>query len=719
MPADLATAARQPAFTPEAFTALLAALVARARAGDYGGSPVPAAGALLRCSGPPAAEAVRLARQLVTMHLRRGTGIAVYASAALIALGGDRPARIAAKVAGGLLHPIATDELETASAAGPVALALVAEVGETRSYFSPPELPDAWERLAAVPGYPEFTRRAVTAARDRLAEIHAGRARYQADAALAADEVAAVGRAVRVALLRDEPWLLDTLRQLLLDVAVAPTAARTLPSQALLYEVARAIEVLPTPETLAALREARAVSRHKGVHQQLDRKFARIVRSLGDRPDIALRLPDLGFGPDEQRVVPVGEHEAVLTLTGGVELAWRRPGGRLSATVPAAVRRDHPDAVTEVRALAQQVKGHLGTLVRSLEAGFATGHALPVRRWREELAGNGLGRAVVRRLVWEVGGVAVLPVDGGLIGADGAAVAEPPSDAEIRLWHPLHATPGEVAAWRDLLTARELRQPFKQVFREVYRLTPAEEETGTHTNRFAAHIVHYKQLYALFKARGWDPPMLGPWDAGDTGDATRVLAGGAWRVAMRHDYRDDVDGGVACASTDRVWFDHRAAGTWRTVPLTEVPPLVFSEALRDVDLFVSVTSIAADPLWPDHHRDYWQQAGDAELTATAEVRRAALARILPRTRIAARCELTERHLVVRGDLHTYRIHLGSANIRMGNDYLCIVPARRAARFPQFVPFEEDRLSIILSKAFLLADDTAITDPSIVAQLRRG
>ena len=35
----------------------------------------------------------------------------------------------------------------------------------------------------------------------------------------------------------------------------------------------------------------------------------------------------------------------------------------------------------------------------------------------------------------------------------------------------------------------------------------------------------------------------------------------------------------------------------------------------------------------------------------------------------------------------------------------------------FLPFEEDRLGLILSKAFLLADDAAITDSSIVAQLR--
>ncbi len=80
---------------------------------------------------------------------------------------------------------------------------------------------------------------------------------------------------------------------------------------------------------------------------------------------------------------------------------------------------------------------------------------------------------------------------------------------------------------------------------------------------------------------------------------------------------------------------------------------------------------------------------------------------------------------MRGDLRTYKIHLGSGNILMepNNQYLCIVPGRGStANDPAkgvFLPFEGDgQLAVILSKAFLLADDSAITDPTITRQLRR-
>lgn len=54
-----------------------------------------------------------------------------------------------------------------------------------------------------------------------------------------------------------------------------------------------------------------------------------------------------------------------------------------------------------------------------------------------------------------------------------------------------------------------------------------------------------------------------------------------------------------------------------------------------------------------------------------------------------------------------------------DEYLCIVPARGRGTKSVFLPFEEDTvLSVILSKAFLLADDSRIKDETIRAQIDR-
>ena len=118
---------------------------------------------------------------------------------------------------------------------------------------------------------------------------------------------------------------------------------------------------------------------------------------------------------------------------------------------------------------------------------------------------------------------------------------------------------------------------------------------------------------------------------------------------------------------------------------------------------------------------YWSRAAFGELTETGKTRRAVLADLLPGLPIGSRCRLEERWLVVEGRLRTYRIHLGSGTVQMEPDsqYLCVVQDHQSADARVRLPFEGDAtLSLILSKAFMLADDDKIKDRSIVSQIVR-
>ena len=591
-----------------------------------------------------------------------------------------------------------------------------------RLYESPPG-PDDWEALADSP-YAAFAREALAAAATRGAAIQSGEVAYAADRAFSAEEVAVLGRCARVALLRDEPWLPDLLERLLPAIAVAPTAAKTLPSQALLFEIARSAQEFPTPEVAAALRTVRGVIRHRGVPRQLDRNLKRIDIALADRPETAFRQPDLGFGPDGVHRMDVGAYTGLVTVGSDVSLTWRRADGTELRGVPAAVRRDHPDALASLRDLVRRTRAHVATLVRALEGGLVTATTYAYARWLEDFAMHPVGRTVASRLIWEVEVApgewqAGLPVDGGLVSCSG----RPLVGETVRLWHPVRSEAAEIRAWRDLLTERSTRQPLRQAFREIYLLTPAELSTRVYSNRFAAHVLRYQRLYALFKTRGWATQMLGPWDSGDEAQATREVDGRRWRARFFHSYIEGY-AETALAGTDQVRFDRREGGQWHEAELASVPPVVFSELMRDVDLFIGVTSIAADPEWADRgeerHQAYWHDTGFGSLNASAEVRRDILARLLPRTKIADRTSLSGRFLEVRGSLRTYKIHLGSANILMEPDdaYLCVVRGRDA-HDRLLLPFEDERLALILSKAFLLADDAAIEDQTILRQIKRG
>jgi len=368
-----------------------------------------------------------------------------------------------------------------------------------------------------------------------------------------------------------------------------------------------------------------------------------------------------------------------------------------------------------------ELRKELGLQRLRLEELLAAERVWPYDDWRRYYLEQPLVQLFARRLIWRFDGRPLLPLErDGFLGPDGETVTSQAN--EVQLWHPLDAAPEEIVAWRALLGEREILQPFKQAYREIYVLAPAERETEVYSNRFAAHIVRYPQVYALAKTRGWAIRALGPYDNG---------GGEQWRDFPDHDLRAtywmemvdaDAHGAIAdLASTDQVRFT-RIAGR-NPIPLEEIPVRVFSEAMRDVDLFVGVASIAADPAWVDgglnRFHAYWEEHAFGELGESAKLRHELLERLIPGLKIADRLELEERFLRVRGNLNTYRIHLGSGNILMEprGSYLCIVPDRRPGKKRLFLPFEDERLSEILSKAVLLAADDTISDRSITRQLR--
>ena len=279
----------------------------------------------------------------------------------------------------------------------------------------------------------------------------------------------------------------------------------------------------------------------------------------------------------------------------------------------------------------------------------------------------------------------------------------------VTLWHPCYASLEEVQSWRNFMLEKEIKQPFKQAFREVYLVTDAEIRTSTYSNRFLDHILRHHKFAALAKQRLWTYANVYTHD-------DPYIDYPEFDISAGFDISSDYD----FASTGRVHF--RDLKQNEALRMEEVPAILFSETMRDMDLFVGVCSIGIEEEWHQNlHIDYWQRYSTTALSETALTRRDILTNMIPKLKIKDQCELTNKYLKIKGKIRTYKIHLGSGNILMepNDQYLCIVPDRKKTTQGDkvFLPFDEDMIfSIIMSKAFLLADDDKITDPVILNQI---
>ena len=284
--------------------------------------------------------------------------------------------------------------------------------------------------------------------------------------------------------------------------------------------------------------------------------------------------------------------------------------------------------------------------------------------------------------------------DGKLLSAEGT-LTPLKADDKLLIAHPSHLFYAvQWDLYQKYLFDKELKQPFKQVFRELYIPTKDELETSNRSERYQGHQVQPQKTVALLRGRGW----------------TVNYEEGLQRVYHKEGFRATIyaaadwytPSDVEAPTLEYVVFYSLKDG--KEVPMKEINPVIFSEVMRDVDLVVSVAHVGGV---------------DPEASHSTMQMRAALARESARLFKLTNVEVKERHILVKGKLGEYSIHLGSGMVSQGGLQLSILAVQSQHRGRVFLPFVDDdpKSAEIISKMRLLAEDDKIKDPTILRQIK--
>ena len=423
-----------------------------------------------------------------------------------------------------------------------------------------------------------------------------------------------------------------------------------------------------------------------------------------------------------------------ITGTGKSSLKWFKPDGSEQKTVPQLVKDKYSVKLTKIKAIQKQIDQTTAAQKERFDRMLRSNRTMSIEYVKEKYMQHGLLSFSINKVIFKFSnaqeGVLAIFLNSQWVNIK-KEIIEIDNYKESALWHPATSSTNEVKEWRQFLIDNQIQQPFKQAYREIYLLTDAEVTTRTYSNRMASHILKQHQYVTLAKGRNWKARLIGSWDGGDQDTAQLLmpeynLSVEYWVNALNADDQFNATGIWNYVTTDQIRFVN--IQTNELIELVDVPPVAFSEAMRDIDLFVGVASVGNDPTWSDSgglptYRDYWQSYSFGDLSEIAKNRKEILQGLIPRLKIASVTSIEDKFVVVKGKIRTYKIHIGSTNILMepNDQYLCIVPDRSKKDNSEnlFLPFEGDNgLSVIISKAFLLANDDKITDSTITSQINR-
>lgn len=385
-----------------------------------------------------------------------------------------------------------------------------------------------------------------------------------------------------------------------------------------------------------------------------------------------------------------------IDMVGKPQLEIRKDGKKLKS-IPAKMRK--VEVFSNLRERKNAISKQHSRMRLALETAMCREDGFTVGELRE-LTRHPVLAPMLEQLVFMTGDIMGYPVEegAGLQVYDGHV--EPLlNDPTLRIAHPydLYQT-GEWSQWQRECFLAERIQPFKQVFRELYVLTDAERLDGAISRRYAGHQLQPRQALALFSSRRW---VTRPEEGVQRTFHKHKLA--AFVTFLQGFYTPaEVEGltieGVVFVEPGK-W--------WQPLQLAGIPPILFAEVMRDMDLVVSVA-----------HRG----GVDPEATASTVEMRSALIRETCGLLSVDNVELQSNHALIEGKLGSYSVHLGSAIVhRQPGGALCMIPVHAQHRGRIFLPFADDdpKTAEVISKVLLLARDDQIKDPTILEQIYAG
>ena len=266
---------------------------------------------------------------------------------------------------------------------------------------------------------------------------------------------------------------------------------------------------------------------------------------------------------------------------------------------------------------------------------------------------------------------------------------------KLKIAHPYDIyMDGHWHEYQKYLFENEIIQPFKQVFRELYVKT-AEESQVFRSLRYAGNQIQPMKTKACLKTRRW---------VADVEEGLQKVYYKENIIASIYALADWFSPADIEAPTLE-WVEFFDRKTYIPIKIENVPDIIFSEVMRDVDLAVSVAHAGNVDPETSH--------------STVEMRKAIVEFTLPLFRLS-NVRLEGSHAFISGERADYSIHLGSGVVHLqGGPMINVLPVHSQHRGRLFLPFVDDdpKTAQIISEILLFAEDRKIKDPFILEQIR--
>ncbi len=395
----------------------------------------------------------------------------------------------------------------------------------------------------------------------------------------------------------------------------------------------------------------------------------------------------------------IGDYDVWIAIdnSGNSVLKFEK-GGKPLKSAPAAIKKN--EEFISIKTFCDKLKQQYRRTVKMFEAAMEERDLFTFSELLM-LCENPVTRAITENLVFvmdEVEFVSGFVTNDGLADHNGN-INTVDNSVKLRVAHPFDLYKNNV--WpqyqQRIMEHGEKdgrKQPFRQVFRELY--VKLDEELDKDISRiFAGYQIQTKRTVGALKSRRW----IADYEDGlqKVYYKDNIIA----EIYAVADWFSPSD--IEAPTLEGVTFTDRK--TYQKIKIKDIPDIVYSEIMRDVDLAVSVAHAGGVDPETSH--------------STIEMRKVIIdfnIRLFGIKNVT----MEKNHAFIDGKYGRYTIHLGSGVIHlMGGHQINVTAVSSGKKSKIFLPFidEDPKTAEIMTKIITFSQDNKIKDPFIMEQIK--
>jgi hypothetical protein len=392
--------------------------------------------------------------------------------------------------------------------------------------------------------------------------------------------------------------IIKSLRELAIQCyttipAVGPLAAGA--GNACIYALTEAANT----SSLAALQKLEHKIKNANLQKVIRKAYEAVSVKLGvSKEELEeLGMEEFGFGNNDFCEKKIEQHTAAIFITheGKTKIMWRNDKNKLAKSMPLELKSfEYEQFVKDVKRSAKDISQAFTIGKMRLEKMLMSQRQIEMMKWKKYYLNQELLRYPAKTLIWECienqKVISFIWQNGALVDENGKPI-KTNEKSKIRLWHPLSNSIELIKKWQDFIEQNKITQPFKQAFREIY-FPVTDERRSDVSARFSGYTLKQAQFSRLCKDRGWRFAQHLIYNDSDSPYLTPTLEIENLKIKVMFEVEPDEESD----KTESVgFFTYLTSGNiifknfeGEKINIQNIPPVIFSEVMRDIDLFISI-----------------------------------------------------------------------------------------------------------------------------------